>query len=725
MLTTAGPTFSTRSVKSGRPCARAGARRGRREQAERQRERGVRQAARRRAAAKTSEVRHGVSRIGTTSKSRTMAEADGVRASRRDSLRAFLRSSAAANILSVAGGTSPTTVTHQSPCRCARVDGGAQVDANIGLAWRSARIRLDEHRHVGQAVGIDRLQHRRRRARRRLARRLDLAADAADRAGSPAPAWRIVQPSASRRVGVSAGRDDAVAVELAHRAAARSRAAAARRSTTSEKADGLEHLAALAEHLGAQQQPGGAVGPQAVAEAVGRRAARAASTFGLVAGDPLAALGAAPRTSSAMPSSPACSSAGNELSMPRCSIIATLARRPERVHDVVVAEHLALPAVERLDALVLVRPSQKCAMRALATVAAAADDERALEVAPAGRLVDAQQPGAHLARRRRRRRRRRRPARTPARRAATTAHATVSESGGAEQHGAAARQRAAASDASRCAGRPTARPAPDVPRELLVRRQVAIEPRVADQLAVGDDAPAARRRRRRAPRPGDRRCRRRRRRRAPASAPARRRRAGRAERPRTVPTTSTKPAATAAGSSPAAGARGGAVPSARAAARAPARPARLRGARAAARRKRRVAAGLGRQVLGAQHVADQVLGVPGRARSSASSRQAAQARAGAGRVELAVGQRRQALRRRRLVSNRRSPSHSPHHLQRRRPRHSAADSPALAFARVRAAAAAAPRSLRARGRSATAPSRSGSSSPRRSLRSSGLRSRAA
>jgi len=50
----------------------------------------------------------------------------------------FLRSSAAANIRRVAGGVSPTTVTHQSPRRCASVD-VAPTAAIIGLVCRSGR----------------------------------------------------------------------------------------------------------------------------------------------------------------------------------------------------------------------------------------------------------------------------------------------------------------------------------------------------------------------------------------------------------------------------------------------------------------------------------------------------------------------------------------------------------------------------------------------------------
>src|SRR6185369_15086609 len=59
-----------------------------------------------------------------------------------------------------------------------------------------------------------------------------------------------------------------------------------------------------------------------------------------------------------------------------------VARRPDGVHDVVVAIYLALPAVERFDALVLVRTLAEVRNARAGDVAAAADDERALEVAP-------------------------------------------------------------------------------------------------------------------------------------------------------------------------------------------------------------------------------------------------------------------------------------------------------------------------------------------------------
>ena len=75
-----------------------------------------------------------------------------------------------------------------------------------------------------------------------------------------------------------------------------------------------------------------------------------------------------------------------------------VADRPDRVDDVVVAEHLALPAVERLDALELVRPFAEVGDARARDAAAAADDEGALEIAPARGVVDAQQPGAHVAR---------------------------------------------------------------------------------------------------------------------------------------------------------------------------------------------------------------------------------------------------------------------------------------------------------------------------------------
>ena len=146
----------------------------------------------------------------------------------------------------------------------------------------------------------------------------------------------------------------------------------------------------LAEHVGAQQQPGGAVGPQPIAVAAGV-AGLDDEDVGVVAGDALETV-----ASNVVPLRDAIV-AGLQQGRKRAQHAALLdhrdvAARPERVDDVVVAKDLALAAVERLDALVLVRAFAEMGDARARHDAAAADDEGALEVAPAGRVVDAQQP---------------------------------------------------------------------------------------------------------------------------------------------------------------------------------------------------------------------------------------------------------------------------------------------------------------------------------------------
>ena len=132
MLTTAGPTFSTSSVKSGRPCASpaAGARRA--EQAERKREqRGQARrgnatgAARARA---TWRVRRGATRLAKAKRNGS--------ANREPT--AFCARAPRRTFCSVAGGVSPMTVTHQSPWRCVSVE-VAPIAASIGRVCRSGR----------------------------------------------------------------------------------------------------------------------------------------------------------------------------------------------------------------------------------------------------------------------------------------------------------------------------------------------------------------------------------------------------------------------------------------------------------------------------------------------------------------------------------------------------------------------------------------------------------
>ena len=166
-----------------------------------------------------------------------------------------------------------------------------------------------------------------------------------------------------------------------------------------------------------------------------------------------------------------------------------VAGRPDGVDDVVVAEDLALPAVERLDALVLVRPFVEVRDPGVGDAAAAADHEGPLEVAPAGGVVDAQQPGAHFARRRRRRR------------ATTTAWPHTAETcASAAQARAMKRRRAGTRPVASARFGVDRRAAQEGRRhaerrgagELLVGDEVALEAGVADQAAVGED--------------GDRRC---------------------------------------------------------------------------------------------------------------------------------------------------------------------------------------------------------------------------
>ena len=188
--------------------------------------------------------------------------------------------------------------------------------------------------------------------------------------------------------------DDAIAIELAHRLQHRLGLRTHADHDIGERR-GLEDVPLLAEHLGAQQQAGRAIRPEAIA--VTQRIARPdRQHVGLVAGDTLAALGA-----DVVPVADAVV-ARLQQRRKRAQHAALLdhrhlARRPDGLHDVVVPVDLALPAVERLDALVLVRPFAEVRDARARHVAAAADDEGSLEVAPAGGSVDAQQPGAHLA----------------------------------------------------------------------------------------------------------------------------------------------------------------------------------------------------------------------------------------------------------------------------------------------------------------------------------------
>ena len=200
MLTTAGPTFSTSSVKSGRPWARTGS--GASDASRPSEARGRRRRGDRPASGGRGSMRHGrYPSRGDGGVTNAGERAIGAEARAYG----FLRSSAAANIFSVAGGVSPMIVTHQSPWRCASVE-VAPIAANIGLRMALGPIRLDEDRDVGQAVGVDALDHRRRRRRR----------PAASSGASiwrltqltwrkPGASWRMVQPSASSRVGVSTG----------------------------------------------------------------------------------------------------------------------------------------------------------------------------------------------------------------------------------------------------------------------------------------------------------------------------------------------------------------------------------------------------------------------------------------------------------------------------------------------------------------------------------------
>ncbi len=321
-----------------------------------------------------------------------------------------------------------------------------------------------------------------------------------------------------------------------------------------------------------------------------------------------------------MRSSPACSSAGNDVI--NCALLDQrhAARGPDGVHHVVVAEHMARLAVERLDALVLVR--------AFAEVG----DARARHAAPPltmkvpwklrlpRRFMDAQQPGpAPRARRRdgsdadlgpasRRRSRR------------TLPTAPAPEQDGSTWTGA---RELSGSQHRRwhCAGMPTARPAPSC-RRTACGPPDSDRAGIADQLAVGDqDCGSAEVRQAPSSTSGD----------ALGGARARalRANAGRVSAGRrtpgsrvttSTPATTTKPAATAAEcrhSRPRCAHRSWPSTLAasrwhRGAARAPPAPAARRRAQRA--QERRVACRIAGQIVGPQHIADQVIGVPGRSR---------------------------------------------------------------------------------------------------------------
>ena len=254
---------------------------------------------------------------------------------------------------------------------------------------------------------------------------------------------------------------------------------------TSENAEVSSTSPCSPMHLGAKQQAGIVVGPEAITVAVGvagaappERSPRARRRDRLPS--------ACTSYHSPMPSSPRLQQRRKRVEQPTLLDHRDVARWPERVDDVVVTKDLALAAVERLDPLVLVRPVVEMGDARAGDAAAAAHDEGALEIAMARRIVDAQQPATNLAR----------GAAEPTQ-PALQPHAVAPP----QQRRDAERQRDERRDSRtatrplvsgrrtrpwRCAGTPTARRAPSC-RELLVRGEVAVEPGIADQPAVIGD----------------------------------------------------------------------------------------------------------------------------------------------------------------------------------------------------------------------------------------------
>ena len=189
--------------------------------------------------------------------------------------------------------------------------------------------------------------------------------------------------------------DDAVASRRLHRLQNEFGLGAHADQHIGESGD-FQHLAALVKHLGAQQQAGLRIGPQAIAVAIFiawlEQQHVGVMSSGAIGSERLHVVGLGDVVVTA-----------EQERGKRNRRISLLDqhhphRGPDRVNLAVVAQDVARLTVERFDPLELIGTFKKMEDARAGDHSARTDDERALKVALAGCVMNAHQPLAHLAR---------------------------------------------------------------------------------------------------------------------------------------------------------------------------------------------------------------------------------------------------------------------------------------------------------------------------------------